>query len=241
MYMPSNNQAKDILIPGREAPRGQQRAVVVFTITVVGVVLFVLLNVVAQLLPPHYSPIRQAVSDLAVGPYGWLLSIAFIVYSVMMLAFLFGLIWGMRKQGRSRIGLIFLSLWAVLPGLLVFFPTDIVDANGYPGSAQAFQMTTTMHGEIHLVISVIAFISALLATLFISLRFPRDERLRSLRTPTLIVALLMWPPFLLTDTLGKIGLYGVAERLFLGMGLFWILVVALGIRRRLREDARDTV
>ena len=80
----------------------------------------------------------------------------------------------------------------------------------------------------------------MLATLFISLRFSRDERLRSLRTPALLIALLMWPTFLLTDTFAKLGLYGVSERLFVGLGVLWMLIVALWIRRRLTGDARNT-
>ena len=238
MYMQTDNRIKNMLVPDRKMTQERQRTILAFTITVVGMILFVLLNVIVQLLPPHYSPIRQAVSDLAIGPYGWLLSFSFIVYSVALLAFLFGLTWSTSRQGRSRIGLIFLSLWAVLPAVLAFFPTDIVDANGYPGSAQAFQMTTTMHGEIHLVISLLAFISAMLASLFISLRFSRDERLRPLRIPALVIALLMWPPFILTDAIGKVGMYGVAERVFLGLGLFWILMITLWIRQCLKEEVR---
>lgn len=239
MQTQSDKQINDVLLPGRKVQQEQQKAILAFTITIVGIVFYVVLNVIAQLLPPHYSPIRQSVSDLAIGPYGWLLSLMFIIYSVMLLALLLGLIWGTSKQGRSRVGFVFLSLWAVLPAILAFFPTDLVDAHGYPGSVQAFQMTTTLHGTIHLLLSVIAFISALLATLFISLRFLRNKQLRSLGILVLIIALPMWPAFLLTDTFGKMGLYGIDERLFLGLGLFWVLIVALGIRRRLREDVRN--
>jgi hypothetical membrane protein len=173
MFTQFSNRTHDILVPGRNAPQKQQRAILAFTITIVGIAVYVVLNVIAQLLPPHYSPLRQAMSDLAVGPYGW----------------------------------------------LAFVPTDSVDANGYPGSVQALHMITTLHGAIHIVLSFIAFTSGLLATLFISLRFSRDEHLRSLRTPALILALLMWPAFLLTDTFAKLGLYGVGERLFVSLGL----------------------
>ena len=239
MFTQSPDQASEMLVPGRNAPYKQQRAILAFTITIVGIVVYVVLNVIAQLLPPHYSPLTQAISDLAVGPYGWLMAVIFLLFSVLSLAFLLGYIWGTSKEGRSRVGLIFLTIWSVLPGVLAFFPTDIVDANGYPGSMQAIHMTTTLHGMLHIVLSLIAFSSGMLATLFISLRFSRDERLRSLRTPALLIALLMWPTFLLTDTFAKLGLYGVGERLFVGLGVLWMLIVALWIRRRLRGDASD--
>ena len=239
MFTQLRNQASDMLVPERNSPQKQQRAILAFTITIVGIVVYVVLNVIAQLLPPHYSPVTQAISDLAVGPYGWLMAVLFLLFSVQSLAFLLGYIWGISKESRSRVGLIFLTIWAILPGVLAFFPTDIVDAIGYPGSFQAIHMTTTLHGSIHIVLSLIAFSSGMLATLFISLRFSRDEHLRSLRTPALIIAILMWPTFLLTDTFAKLGLYGVGERLFVGLGLLWMLIVALWIRRRLTGDARD--
>lgn len=219
--------------------RRQQRAMLAFTVTIIGIVAYVLLNVMAQLLPPHYSPLSQAISDLALGPYGWLLAVIFLLYSVLSLAFLLGYLWGTSKEGRSRVGMIFLAIWGVLPGVLAFLPPDNVDAHGYPGAVQALQMTTTLHGMLHIVLSLIAFVSGMLATLFISLRFSRDARLRSLRTPALLIALLMWPTFLLTDTFGKLGLYGVGERLFVGLGLLWMLIVALWIRRRLQGDASN--
>ena len=239
MFTQSPDQAHDLIVPGNHALHKQQRAILAFTITIVGIVAYVLSNVIAQLLPPHYSPITQAISDLAVGPYGWLMAVMFLLYSVLSLAFLLGCVWGTSKEGRSRVGLIFLTMWGVLPGVLAFFPTDIVDAHGYPGSMQAIHMTTTLHGFLHIVLSLIAFSSGMLATLFISLRFKRDARLRSLRTPALLIALLMWPTFLLTDTFAKLGLYGVGERLFVGLGLLWMLIVALWIRRRLKRDAND--
>lgn len=239
MFTHSPDQAHDFIVPGSHATRRQQRAILAFTVTIIGIVAYVLLNVIAQLLPPHYSPLSQAISDLALGPYGWLLAVIFLLYSVLSLAFLLGYIWGTSKEGRSRVGMIFLAIWGVLPGVLAFLPPDNVDAHGYPGALQALQMTTTLHGMLHIVLSLIAFVSGMLATLFISLRFSRDARLRSLRTPALLIALLMWPTFLLTDTFGKLGLYGVGERLFVGLGLLWMLIVALWIRRRLQGDASN--
>ena len=41
------------------------------------IILYVVLDVVAQVLPPHYSPISQAESLLAVGPYGYIMTVNF--------------------------------------------------------------------------------------------------------------------------------------------------------------------
>jgi hypothetical membrane protein len=47
--------------------------------------LYVALDIIAQALPPHYSPISQAESDLAVRPYGYVMSINFIVRGLLSL------------------------------------------------------------------------------------------------------------------------------------------------------------
>jgi hypothetical protein len=122
MFTHSPDQAHDFIVPGSHATRRQQRAILAFTVTIIGIVAYVLLNVIAQLLPPHYSPLSQAISDLALGPYGWLLAVIFLLYSVLSLAFLLGYLWGTSKAGRSRVGMIFLAIWGVLPGVLAFLP-----------------------------------------------------------------------------------------------------------------------
>jgi hypothetical membrane protein len=48
-----------------------------FFATIVGVILYVVLDAVVQMLPPPYSPISHAESDLAVGPYGYIMAINF--------------------------------------------------------------------------------------------------------------------------------------------------------------------
>jgi len=40
-----------------------------YSVALVGVVLYLVLDAIAQVLPPHYNPLSQAESDLAVGPY----------------------------------------------------------------------------------------------------------------------------------------------------------------------------
>lgn len=52
-------------------------------LTLAGAVVYVALDVVAQLLPPHYGPVRQAESDLGVGPFGWVMSVNFIVRGLL--------------------------------------------------------------------------------------------------------------------------------------------------------------
>lgn len=58
--------------------------------------LFVLLFTFAGVLRPGYSPIRQAVSDLGVGPMAWLVDLGLIVLGLVMVALAVGFFQVMR-------------------------------------------------------------------------------------------------------------------------------------------------
>ena len=85
-----------------------------FWIVVAGVVLYVVLDIIVQLLPPHYNPITQAESDLAVGPYGYIMAINFVNRGLLSLIFLyaFARTFGLdRENGRYKIGIYLLGVW----------------------------------------------------------------------------------------------------------------------------------
>ena len=184
--------------------RQEQASAKLALVTIVGIVLYIVIDVIAQLLPPHYNPITQAESDLAVGPYGYLMTINFVIRGLLSLALLLALTRSTSPQDRSQTGLVLLGIWAVGAFLLALFPTDIA-GNGH----------ATLHGLIHLLVAFIAF---------------AHERWHSLRTPALtIVALTLIALILLFlgPSFGLQRISGLLERLFLGLALLWILLVAL--------------
>ncbi len=48
------------------------------TVAMIGVVVYAVVVGVLQLLPPHYDPILEAESNLAVGPFGWIMNLNFL-------------------------------------------------------------------------------------------------------------------------------------------------------------------
>lgn len=190
-------------------------------LTIIGIGLYVALDVIAQVLPPHYSPIRQPESDLAVGPYGWVMTINFVLRGLLSFAFIAALIKGTTAAGRSRAGLILLGIWAVGALLLAAFPTDV----GTP---------ITRHGAIHLLVALVAFICVAVGEILLSRRFATEARWQSLRRPALTIAIITLIACVLTfvalRTPGLDRLGGLIERLFLGLALLWMLVVALRVR-----------
>ncbi len=208
-----------------------------FGVVLLGVVLYVVLDVVAQLLPPHYSPISQAESDLAVGPYGFVMTINFVNRGLLSLLFLAALARTVASGGgtpaRYRSGEVLLAIWGVGALLLAAFPTDVPST---PVSG---------HGAIHLVVAIVAFLGGAFGTYFLAVGFPDDPRLarteafaRPLAILSIVLCLLdLGLPFAAPHLAARVG--GLTERLFLGSVLLWIFLVALVLARMRGDDRAD--
>ncbi len=211
--------------PGQQStrqPANAGQAQWLFLCTIGGIVLYALIDIVAQLLPPHYNPISQAESDLAVGPYGYLMAINFILRGLLSLAFLFGFA-RVTAANRSPAGLTLLGIWAVGALILALFPTDV--------SAS----THTRHGLIHLLTAVIAFICGALGELILARNMGLHAALRPIqRAMTLlaVAALVLCALTFFGPALGLSGIGGLLERVFLALVLLWMLVVSLALYRK---------
>jgi len=220
MQSAQDNKAQTALPAAHSS--GERRAATLALLTIAGIFLYVIIDVIAQLLPPHYNPIKQAESDLAVGPYGFVMTINFVLRGLLSLALLWALVLGVAMQGLSRPGLILLGAWGVGAIVLALFPTDLAGA------------APTFHGKIHLQVATLAFICAAVGELLLSLKFANDEQSRSLRRPALVIATLVifaallvlalpFAPKLASD-------FGLYERIFIGLVLLWMLVIAFRLR-----------
>ena len=204
-----------------------------FLISILGIVLYVILDAVAQILPPHYSPIRQAESDLAIGKYGFIMTINFVNRSLLSLAFIFGFLQMLDLAGvprqKFRAGTILLGIWAVGALLLAAFPTDVPST------------PVSLHGAIHLIVALIAFIAGAFGTLAISSRLEGNNVLQSLKRiamPLSVLVLIFWViefglTFAVPHLNARFG--GLTERLFLGSVLLWIGVASGYLTIHIRE------
>lgn len=198
--------------------RAKRRVAVLGLLTIVGIVVYVIVDLIAQMLPPHYSPILQAESDLAVGPYGWLMTINFVVRGLFSLCLLGALTGAVTRQHLSRMGLVLVGMWSLGALLLALFPTDLAGA------------APTFHGTLHLLVATLAFICVAMGELLLSLRFAGEEGLRSsaglarvLATLALLTLLLV----LATPFVHRLqNVFGLEERIFIGLVLLWMLAVA---------------
>jgi len=204
-----------------------------FWAVIVGVVLYVVLDVVAQLLPPHYSPISQAESDLAVGKFGFIMTINFLNRGILSLLFIYGFLRTLDLAGvarqQFRTGTYLLEAWAVGAVLLAIFPTDVPST------------PVSWHGAIHLIVAIIAFIGGAFGALAISQKLGQNQIFQGLRRfalPLSVVVLVFWViefalPFVAPHLNNRIG--GLTERLFLGSVLLWLGAVSFYIATRVRR------
>jgi hypothetical membrane protein len=193
----------------------------------VGVVLYVVVDVVLQFLPPHYSPISEAESNLAVGPFGWIMNLNFLARAVVSGCAVLALARMGSANRLSTGGLVLFGLAGLCSAALAFFATDVAPA-GEHGVG-----TTTVTGAIHLALAAGGFVAALVAFALLT-RWMRGvpEFRRGYRPAQL---------FLVVATVGILslgaaiafvpGVLGLAERLCLAGILGWAFVVCAAVRR----------
>ena len=199
-----------------------------FWIVIAGIVLYVILDALAQSLPPHYSVIKDAESDLAVGPYGYVMAVNFLNRATFSLVFLYALSRAAKAGGglmppgvrrRFKAGLYLFGVWGVGALLLAFFPTDV------PATPISW------HGAVHLVVAAAAFLGGAGGAVLLSSRFGNNPVLQFAKRSSFPIAILS--VMLLLVGFGTISgpIGGLTERLFLGSVLLWEGVVSLKLAR----------
>ena len=192
-----------------------------FAAAIAGVFLYIALDALAQALPPYYSPISQVESDLAVGPYGYVMTLNFINRGVLSLCFLFALALTANASDvmgrRFRRGAYLFAIWSVGALVLAAFPTDV------PATPISW------HGAIHLLVAILAFLGGAFGALYVSLGMAGNRllgRAHGIALPLAWIAVALCLVELLgAATLSSYG--GLIERLFLGSVLLWVVAVSL--------------
>ncbi len=143
---------------------------------VLGPLLFVAVFTLAGLLRPGYSPIHQAISDLGVGPNGWLLDISAVITGLLLIGFAVS---------------VALSLQAVLPPGWRWLIAVLFTLHGLglaiAGIFTEAPSTLTIHW---LVGANVSFFGPVVAFLVIGLALRRDARRRRWGISLLIASLL---------------------------------------------------
>jgi Protein of unknown function (DUF998) len=184
---------------------------------VAGFIIFPLIVLIlhfAQYGQDQDRPLREAVSELALGRAGFLMAIAFCAMAVGTLA----LAAVIRHTTDARVAPVLLTVAGSLTLLSAFVHADGPNAS------------TTTHGTVHQAAGVLTFL-LLVATMFSLVRpFRRSRSWESLARPTRTWGTLAVIAFVLIPLSGS-GYFGLAQRAFLALCIGWVLVVAVHTRR----------
>jgi len=189
---------------------------------IVGVVLYVAIDVALVFLRPHFSVLHNAESDYgSKGAYGWVMNVNFVLRCAFSLFVVRALALGVAVSPRLRTGLALLIVWAVGSGLLAFFPDDPVGTKAH-GAA-----------KVHLVLAAIAFIAVVLGTRIATRALAREQAWRPVRASLIILSWGALVPVLLLGRahLRPHSLGGLYEKIFLAVELAWLLVAAVWVSR----------
>jgi hypothetical protein len=192
------------------------------------VVAYAAIDVALQLLPPHYSPIADAESNLAVGPFGWIMNLNFLGRAAMTFCVLVVVSRIRPASTMRRAGSLLLGLAGLCSAALVLFATD-VNGPGEFGIAP-----TTSVGTIHVVIATAGFLLALAAMILLTLWMRRAPELLGVRrAATVLVGVAVLGLLSLAISIVFVPtVLGATERICLAGILGWALVVCFSARGR---------
>ncbi len=186
---------------------------------IVGIIVYVAIDILLAFLRPDYSLLHNAESDYGRGPYFWVMDINFLLRCAFSLA-LIKTVWVIfPSDSKIKRGSYWLVAWAIASGLLAFFADN---PYGYPHLRSS---------SVHAALAVVAFIGVLVGMALVS------KQLRSMQGWRKTAGLLMGITMLaiISLVLMKLtGFYphkdgGLFERIFLGLVLVWEGVIATKI------------
>jgi hypothetical membrane protein len=196
----------------------------------IGPALFVAIFTIEGWLRPGYQPLKMYVSELSLGPRGWIQIANFIILGILLLAFARGVAAEFRTGKASRGGPILLTIIAIL--FLVSGPL-LMDPAGTPLNQ------VTVHGTIHGLAGGIVFLLMPISCFVFLRRFQADPSWRSLRWPTLVLGIIIAAAVVLLTILSKppeiqripVDWLGLVQRAIIVPFMLWVFIFALALKR----------
>ena len=185
-------------------------------IAIGGIVYFIAAVVVLHFLRPEYNPINHAVSNYAVGTYGFLMTAAFYVLALSVFAMALALFRSVAPTNQSRVAMLLLCLAG----------SGMVVMGIFPGDVHALHPPATIAGIIHWTAAGISFLSIMITAFLLSSSFKRDVRFQAFKRPCFLLALAMVGALLLYGILALVGWIGIGQRIYIAVCLLWLLVLA---------------
>jgi drug/metabolite transporter superfamily protein YnfA len=195
-----------------------------------GADLFVSVFVVHGWLRPDYSPMSMFVSELSLGPYGWVQTLNFLLTGALVLVFGRGLAAHFNTGAASRAG----------PALVQGMGVSLMVSGVFATDPSAMFDRASAHGVVHGIVGAVFFTLAPVGCFVFYRRFRSDRAWRPLAGWTLSagVVLCLGIVLLKISQQPASGLFewkGLVQRLILVTIMAWIFAVA----SRLHHLSRD--
>jgi hypothetical protein len=184
-----------------------------------GIVAFAACVVLLHFLRPEYDPHQRFMSEFAVGPYGFVMTVAFFALSLGAFALALGFHGEARLSGRR---------W---PGPLLFglCGADLLIVGLFPSDLQGTSSRTTI-GIIHDWASTPPFLLILMAMPLLLRHFGEEAHWRAFRSPTFTLGSVALTVRIVTLLPFGFAWSGMTQRLLATLILTWLLLAALRLR-----------
>jgi Protein of unknown function (DUF998) len=182
------------------------------------IVFYALAIALLHILRTDFNPGYRYLSEYARGPYGTLMTTTFFVLSAGSLALLLGLYRSVTSRLYFVPGLVLWFTWACAVFLAGIYTSDL---QGMPH---------TRIGRVHDQMGMIAFSSATIALLLLSLALRWEKEWRSVWRPAMLLSVITLVSFLALDQFGQRDLGGLDQRIFLAATLIWMWIIGKRIR-----------
>ena len=194
---------------------------------IAGTLLCGMMGAALHLLRPDYNPLRNFISEYAVGPFGFLLTAAAYVLAATFLMLLIGLRLSVHPSSFLTASCVLIGVIIVCVCSCAVFPIDLLPPDGsHPPFTRAC--------IIHLASSVLLGVSLIALLLTLPSAYKRDEKCRLFSQTTLFLGFMFLVSFL-GLILVPFYLRGLAQRVMsLPVGI-WLLLTGL----RLRQPPND--
>ncbi len=183
---------------------------------IVGTVFFVAVFMVEGWLREDFDAFRMYISELALGPRGWIQITNFIIFGILLLFFTISIVGKFKGIKGSRIGPILIAIIGInfiISGIFVIDP-----------SAEK-----SLEGIIHNVSSTIIFLLASVSCFIFFHLFRENSKWRSLSWWTLTVGITIMALVVFMELDGtSLSIWpGLIQRIAAVIGLLWIFTFAL--------------
>jgi hypothetical protein len=191
-------------------------------LAVLAIVSQILLLASAWLLPiaSEYRLIGDNISELVLGRYGFVQTIAFLIAGIGTLGLAFAIRKLTTNTRGSFIGSLLIGIYGAGAILEAIFPTDRID-----NPADVLSLSAT--GMLHVTVALASFLCIIVGMFSLAWTFSRQARWRSLLP---MAAILPGAALALLIVSGESPWVGIMQRLFITTIAAWLILAALKVR-----------